>query len=111
MQSHRARIAPAAMGLITQLVPTTKLQSTNALLGIAGNNAVAGGAALGGVLVAILEAGLPLLMAAGRANVPTLLVFCDRDVRAMTLVNKVPDVSADSPQSFFSVLRIAIFIS
>lgn len=80
-------------------------------MGIAGNSAVAGGAALVDVLVATLDASPTLLIAAGMANVPTLLVFCVRDVRAMTLVNKVPDVSADSPQSFFSVLRIAVVIS
>ena len=97
--------------MITQLVTKAKLQSINALLGIAGDSAVAGGAALGGVLVATLEADLTLLIATGMVNVPTLLVFFVRDVRAMTLVNKVPDVSADSPQSFFSVLRIAVVIS
>ena len=96
--------------MITQLVPKAKLQSTNALLGIAGNSAVAGGAALGGVLVATLETGLTLLIAAGMDNIP-LLVFCVRDVRAMTLVNKVPDVSTYSPHPFFSVLWIAVVIS
>jgi predicted MFS family arabinose efflux permease len=54
--------APAAMGMITQLVPKAELQSTNALLGIARNSAFAGGAALGGVLVATLGAGFTLLI-------------------------------------------------
>lgn len=54
--------APAAMGMITQLVLKAKLQSTNALLGIARNSAFAGGAALGGVLVATLGAGFTLLI-------------------------------------------------
>ena len=39
--------APAATGLIVQLVPKSELQATNALLGVAHNSAVAGGAALG----------------------------------------------------------------
>ena len=40
--------APAATGLIIQLVDPASLQSANALLGTARNGAIAGGAALGG---------------------------------------------------------------
>ena len=54
--------APAATGLIVQLVPKNELQATNALLGIARNSAVAGGAALGGVLVATVGPGTTLLI-------------------------------------------------
>ena len=54
--------APAATGLIIQLVPRNELQATNALLGIARNSAVALGAALAGVLVATVGPGLTLLI-------------------------------------------------
>ena len=54
--------APAATGLIIQLVPRAELQATNALLGIARNSAVALGAALAGVLVATVGPGLTLLI-------------------------------------------------
>ena len=54
--------APAATGLIIQLVPRAELQATNALLGIARNSAVAFGAALAGVLVATVGPGLTLLI-------------------------------------------------
>ena len=54
--------APASSALITQLVEKDELQSVNALLGLAKNSAMIGGAALGGVLVAWLGAGITLLI-------------------------------------------------
>jgi len=48
--------APAATGFIIQLVEKEDLQAANALLGTARNGAIAGGAALGGILVATFGA-------------------------------------------------------
>jgi predicted MFS family arabinose efflux permease len=67
--------APAATGLIIQLVDREDLQAANALLGMARNGAVAGGAALGGVLVAVFGAGVTLLVDAVSFGVSALLVF------------------------------------
>ena len=72
--------APAAMGMITQLVPKAELQSTNALLGIARNSAFAGGAALGGVLVATLGAGFTLLIDGLSFGLSALLILSLRPV-------------------------------
>ena len=52
--------APAATGLIIQIVERKDLQTLNALLGTARDGAIAGGAALGGVLVSAFGAGLTL---------------------------------------------------
>ncbi|MEM7019478.1 MAG: MFS transporter, partial [Pseudomonadota bacterium] len=49
--------APAATGFIIQLVDKKDLQAANALLGTARNGAIAGGAALGGIIVALVGAG------------------------------------------------------
>ena len=67
--------APAALGLITQIVERDELQAINALLGTARNGAVAGGAALGGILVATLGAGVTLVIDAASFGVSALLVM------------------------------------
>ena len=67
--------APAATGLIIQLVDKEDLQTTNALLGTARNGAIAGGAALGGILVAAFGAGITLVIDAVSFGVSALLVF------------------------------------
>jgi predicted MFS family arabinose efflux permease len=66
--------APASMGLIVQLVEREELQAINALLGTARNGAMAGGAALGGVLVMTFGAGMTLMVDAISFGVSALLV-------------------------------------
>ena len=48
---------PAVAGVVPQTVPSTLLQQANALLALAMNTAVIGGAALGGLLVAAVGSG------------------------------------------------------
>lgn len=67
--------APAATGLIIQLVDKEDLQATNALLGMARNGAMAGGAALGGILVAVFGVGTTLIVDAISFGVSAALVF------------------------------------
>jgi predicted MFS family arabinose efflux permease len=67
--------APASTGLIIQLVDAKDLQATNALLGTARNGAVAGGAALGGILVATIGAGPTLIVDAVSFGISAILVF------------------------------------
>jgi predicted MFS family arabinose efflux permease len=67
--------APAATGFIIQLVDKEHLQTANALLGTARNGAMAGGAALGGVLVAAFGAGMTLLIDAITFGISALLVL------------------------------------
>jgi predicted MFS family arabinose efflux permease len=67
--------APAATGLIIQLVDTRDLQSANALLGTARNGAIAGGAALGGILVATIGAGWTLFVDAVSFGISAMVVF------------------------------------
>ena len=67
--------APAAAGLIVQLVDEKDLQSTNAILGMARNSATIGGAALGGVLVAVFGAGLTLAFDAATFALSAFLVY------------------------------------
>lgn len=67
--------APAATGFIIQLVDKEDLQAANALLGTARNGAIAGGAALGGILVAVFGAGTTLLIDAISFGVSALLVI------------------------------------
>lgn len=67
--------APAATGLIIQLVDQKDLQATNALLGTARNGAMAGGAALGGILVAAFGAGVTLVIDAVSFGLSALLVY------------------------------------
>lgn len=66
---------PAATGLIIQLVDAKDLQVTNALLGTARNGAIAGGAALGGILVATIGAGPTLIIDAVSFGISAVLVF------------------------------------
>lgn len=72
--------SPAATGLIIQLVPKNELQATNALLGIARNSAISGGAALGGVLVATTGPGMTLLIDGISFGFSALLVMFLRPV-------------------------------
>ncbi|TNF88710.1 MAG: MFS transporter, partial [Gammaproteobacteria bacterium] len=67
--------APAATGFIIQLVDEKDLQAANALLGTARNGAVAGGAALGGILVATIGAGATLIVDAISFGLSALLVL------------------------------------
>lgn len=66
---------PAATGFIIQLVDKENLQNANALLGTARNGAMAGGAALGGVLVAAFGAGITLLIDAISFGISAILVW------------------------------------
>jgi len=65
---------PAATGLIVQIVDRAQLQSLNALLGVARNGAMAGGAALGGVLVATVGTGWTLAVDGITFGLSALLV-------------------------------------
>lgn len=67
--------APAAAGLIVQIVESEHLQSVNALMGTARNGAMAGGAALGGVLVAVFGAGVTLAIDAVSFGLSALLLL------------------------------------
>lgn len=67
--------APAATGLIIQVVERDELQAVNALLGTARNGAMAGGAALGGILVAAFGAGVTLAIDAASFGASALLVM------------------------------------
>jgi len=88
--------APAATGLIIQLVETKDLQATNALLGTARNGAIAGGAALGGILVATIGAGWTLLVDAVSFGLSAALVFTLRPKKQIAL----------EPASVFEDLRL-----
>ena len=67
--------APASTGFVIQLVESKDLQAANALLGMARNGAVAGGAALGGILVATIGAGATLVVDALSFGLSALLVL------------------------------------
>ncbi len=67
--------APAAMGLIIQIVERDELQAVNAVLGTARNGAMAIGAALGGILVAAFGAGVALAVDAVSFGVAALLMI------------------------------------
>lgn len=73
--------APAATGLIVQIVERGQFQAVNALLGTARNGAMAGGAALGGVLVAAFGAGVTLALDAVSFGVAALLLMSLRPRR------------------------------
>jgi len=66
---------PAAVGFIVQLVEEHELQAANAVLSMARFGAFAGGAALGGLLVATVGAGWTLAIDAASFGVSALLVF------------------------------------
>ena len=72
---------PAAAGMITQLVDKNELQNMNALLGIARNGAITGGAALGGVLVATLGSGITLVIDALSFGLSAILVMSLRPTK------------------------------
>lgn len=67
--------APASAGLVVQIVDRDEFQNLNALLGSARNGAITGGAALGGILVAVFGAGPTLLIDALSFGASALLVF------------------------------------
>ncbi len=67
--------APASTGFVIQLVESKDLQAANALLGTARNGAIAGGAALGGILVATIGAGATLIVDALSFGLSALLVL------------------------------------
>lgn len=67
--------APAASGLVVQLVPRDELQPANALLSTARHGALAGGFALGGVLTSTVGAGVTLLIDALSFGVSAALVL------------------------------------
>lgn len=70
--------APAATGFIIQLVDKKDLQATNALLGTARNVALIIGAALGGLLVALIGTGWAILIDAISFGLSALLVLSIR---------------------------------
>jgi predicted MFS family arabinose efflux permease len=70
---------PAKTGFVTQVVDRSELQAANALLGAARSAAVTLGAALAGVLVAWLGAGLTLAVDAATFLAASLLI---RSIRA-----------------------------
>lgn len=67
--------APAAAGLVIQIVEREQLHAANAMLGTARNGAMVGGAALGGVLVAAFGAGVTLAIDALSFGISALLVW------------------------------------
>jgi len=77
--------APASLGFITQLVDKEDLQSTNALLGIARNASMIGGAALGGILVALVGAGYTLLIDALSFGFSAFLVWTLKPKQQVTV--------------------------
>lgn len=66
---------PSLTGFIVQLVSRDELQSTNAILGTARNGAVAGGAALGGILVATVGPGWTLLIDGLTFGISAILIY------------------------------------
>ncbi len=66
---------PAAVGFLVQLVETHELQAANAVLSMARFGAMAGGAALGGLLVATVGPGWTLALDAVSFGVSAVLVF------------------------------------
>ena len=67
--------APAAMGLVIQIVDRDQLQTVNALLGTARNGAMVAGAVLGGILVSVFGAGVTMAIDAASFGVSALLVL------------------------------------
>ncbi|MEM7000133.1 MAG: MFS transporter [Pseudomonadota bacterium] len=88
--------APAVTGFVIQIVDEDDLQNANALLGIARNSAMIGGAALGGLLVATVGAGWTLLLDAITFGISALLVWGMRPK-----VQRPPE-----PSSMFEDLRV-----
>jgi predicted MFS family arabinose efflux permease len=73
--SAAALSAPAATGFVPQMVEPGELQAANALLGVARNSAMMVGAALAGILVATVGAGVTLLIDAISFGVSAILIF------------------------------------
>ena len=69
---------PAMTGFITQVVPREKLQQANALLGTARNGSITVGAALAGILVATIGAGVTMLIDAISFLFSALLIWLIR---------------------------------
>lgn len=67
-------VLPSLMGIVPQIVPEGRLQSANALLGMAQSGALALGAACAGVLVATLGAGPAIAIDAATFGVSAILV-------------------------------------
>jgi MFS family permease len=67
--------APAATGLVIQIVDRDQLQTVNALLGTARNGAMVAGAVLGGILVSVFGAGVTMAIDAVSFGVSALLVL------------------------------------
>jgi len=74
MGSAMAMHVPAATGFIPQLVKRGELQAANSLLALARNSSITLGAALAGMLVAFLGAGITLLIDAITFGVSALLI-------------------------------------
>ena len=66
--------APASVGLVPLLVAEKDLQPVNAILGMARNSAMVGGAALAGILVSVFGAGITLLIDAVSFLLSALLI-------------------------------------
>lgn len=66
---------PAIMGFITQMVPPSSLQAANALLGTARNSSIMLGAALAGILVATVGAGITIAIDGISFGLSALLIF------------------------------------
>ena len=69
-----ALMMPSLMGIVPQIVPEAKLQSANALLGMAQSGAMALGAAAAGLLVAAVGAGVAIAIDAATFGVSAALV-------------------------------------
>lgn len=67
-------VLPSLMGIVPQIVPRERLQSANALLGMAQSGAMALGAAFAGVLVAALGAAPAIAVDAATFGVSAVLV-------------------------------------
>jgi len=66
---------PATMGFITQMVDRSDLQAANALLGVARNSAMMLGAAIAGILVATVGAGVTLAIDGLSFGLSALLIM------------------------------------
>jgi MFS family permease len=69
---------PASVGLVPSTVPTPALRQANSLLGLARNSSGVAGAALGGVLVALIGPGLGLEIDAASYLAAALLIWAIR---------------------------------
>ncbi len=86
---------PASTGFIPQIVKREELQAANALLGAARNSSITLGAALAGVLVATVGAGVTILIDALSFAVSAILI--------LTLSPRIQEATEDA--SFFDDLK------